>query len=63
MAAGIAYLVAIEQFLYLLLQLCDGQQKVSDGDNVNLYVAHPTTPAQYFHLLRRQMKRDFRKVV
>ena len=24
-------------------------------------VTYPTTPAQYFHLLRRQMKRDFRK--
>jgi len=24
-------------------------------------VANATTPAQYFHLLRRQMKRDFRK--
>ena len=27
-----------------------------------MYVAHPTTPAQYFHLLRRQVKRNFRKV-
>jgi len=27
----------------------------------NLQVADPTTPAQYFHLLRRQMKRPFRK--
>lgn len=27
----------------------------------NLQVAHPTTPAQYFHLLRRQVKRNFRK--
>jgi probable 2-oxoglutarate dehydrogenase E1 component DHKTD1 len=24
-------------------------------------VTYPTTPAQYFHLLRRQMKRNFRK--
>lgn len=29
--------------------------------NVNLHVAFPTTPAQNFHLLRRQMKRNFRK--
>jgi probable 2-oxoglutarate dehydrogenase E1 component DHKTD1 len=29
--------------------------------NVNLHVVFPTTPAQYFHLLRRQMKRNFRK--
>jgi len=27
----------------------------------NIQVCHPTTPAQYFHLLRRQMKRGFRK--
>ncbi len=27
----------------------------------NIQVVHPTTPAQFFHLLRRQMKRDFRK--
>jgi 2-oxoglutarate dehydrogenase E1 component len=27
----------------------------------NIQVANLTTPAQYFHVLRRQMKRDFRK--
>jgi 2-oxoglutarate dehydrogenase E1 component len=27
----------------------------------NLQVCNPTTPAQYFHLLRRQMMRSFRK--
>jgi 2-oxoglutarate dehydrogenase E1 component len=27
----------------------------------NLQVVYPSTPAQYFHLLRRQMKRNFRK--
>jgi len=27
----------------------------------NIQVAYPTTPAQFFHLLRRQMHRDFRK--
>jgi 2-oxoglutarate dehydrogenase E1 component len=30
------------------------------ADN-NIQVAYPTTPAQFFHLLRRQMKRRFRK--
>ncbi|MCF8114283.1 MAG: 2-oxoglutarate dehydrogenase E1 component [Desulfotignum sp.] len=29
--------------------------------NDNLQVCNPTTPAQYFHLLRRQMVRSFRK--
>ena len=34
------------------LQLCAGD---------NLQVANCTTPANYFHILRRQMRRDFRK--
>lgn len=29
--------------------------------SVNWHIVHPTTPAQYFHLLRRQMKRNYRK--
>ena len=29
--------------------------------NQNIIVANATTPANYFHLLRRQMKADFRK--
>ncbi|XP_028669633.1 2-oxoadipate dehydrogenase complex component E1 [Erpetoichthys calabaricus] len=47
----------IERFL----QLCDSQEQGVDGDNVNMSMVHPTTPAQYFHLLRRQMIRNFRK--
>jgi 2-oxoglutarate dehydrogenase E1 component len=33
------------------------QQSAED----NWQVANPTTPAQYFHILRRQLKRNFRK--
>jgi len=29
--------------------------------DVNIHVAFPTTPSQNFHLLRRQLKRNFRK--
>jgi probable 2-oxoglutarate dehydrogenase E1 component DHKTD1 len=29
--------------------------------DINFQVANPTTPANYFHLLRRQMMRNFRK--
>jgi probable 2-oxoglutarate dehydrogenase E1 component DHKTD1 len=32
-----------------------------DTDAVNMFIAHPTTPANYFHLLRRQMLLPFRK--
>ncbi|XP_022090977.1 probable 2-oxoglutarate dehydrogenase E1 component DHKTD1, mitochondrial isoform X2 [Acanthaster planci] len=39
----------------------DSKEDTVDGDNVNFAVVHPTTPAQYFHLLRRQMVRNFRK--
>ena len=29
--------------------------------NINFQVANMTTPANYFHILRRQMLRNFRK--
>jgi len=44
-----------------LIQMCDSSEEGVDGDQVNMSVVHPTTPAQYFHLLRRQMVRNFRK--
>ncbi|XP_012870221.1 PREDICTED: probable 2-oxoglutarate dehydrogenase E1 component DHKTD1, mitochondrial [Dipodomys ordii] len=47
----------IERFL----QMCDSTEEGVDGDMVNMFVVHPTTPVQYFHLLRRQMVRNFRK--
>lgn len=44
-----------------LLQLCDSKEEGVDGDTVNMGVVNPTLAAQYFHLLRRQMIRNFRK--
>ncbi|KAI2648519.1 putative 2-oxoglutarate dehydrogenase E1 component DHKTD1, mitochondrial [Labeo rohita] len=41
--------------------LCDSKEEGVDGDTVNMAVVNPTLPAQYFHLLRRQMIRNFRK--
>ena len=43
----------VERFL----QQCDSSETAGDGDNVNMHVVHPTTPAQYYHLLRRQVCR------
>nr|CAD7392524.1 unnamed protein product [Timema cristinae] len=37
-----------------LLQLSDSSEVSPDGEDVNIHVANPTTPAQYFHLLRGQ---------
>ncbi|KAE8616547.1 hypothetical protein XENTR_v10008833 [Xenopus tropicalis] len=47
----------IERFL----QMCDSSEEGVDGDTANMFIVNPTTPAQYFHLLRRQMVRNFRK--
>lgn len=47
----------IERFL----QLCDSKESAPDSDNVNVQIVNPTTPAQYFHVLRRQMIRNYRK--
>lgn len=47
----------IERFL----QQCNTSPGAYDSDNVNMNVVFPTTPAQYYHLLRRQQVRNFRK--
>ncbi|RPD70915.1 dehydrogenase E1 and transketolase domain-containing protein 1 [Lentinus tigrinus ALCF2SS1-7] len=47
-----------------MLQLTNDPYTFHDGPdaaNINMHVTFPTTPAQYFHLLRRQVKRNFRK--
>ena len=43
------------------LQMTDSKEAGVDGDDVNWSVVNPTTAAQYFHLLGRQMVRNFRK--
>ncbi|OXA42749.1 hypothetical protein Fcan01_22563 [Folsomia candida] len=48
----------IERFLQMTDSNEDGK---ADGDYNSFQVVNPTTPAQYFHLLRRQMIRNFRK--
>lgn len=42
------------------LQLTDSKENKPDGEDVNFQIAIPTTPAQYFHLLRRQV--NFKKI-
>ncbi|KAH8110036.1 dehydrogenase E1 and transketolase domain-containing protein 1 [Phellopilus nigrolimitatus] len=47
-----------------MLQLTNDPADFHDGEGsrgVNMHVVYPTTPAQYFHLLRRQMKRNYRR--
>lgn len=43
------------------LQMSDSKETAQDGDNINMQIVNLSTPAQYFHALRRQMVRDFRK--
>lgn len=47
----------IERFL----QMTDSKEATPDGDDVNMHLIYPTTPAQYFHAMRRQIIRNFRK--
>ena len=43
--------------------MTDSKENSVDGDDVNWHVVFPSTSAQYFHLIRRQMLRDFRSVI
>ncbi|XP_041968163.1 probable 2-oxoglutarate dehydrogenase E1 component DHKTD1 homolog, mitochondrial [Aricia agestis] len=47
----------IERFL----QMTDSSETSPDSEEVSMNIANPTTPAQYFHLLRRQVARNYRK--
>ena len=41
--------------------MSDSKENGIDSDHINWTIANPSTPAQYFHLLRRQMIRNYRK--
>ena len=43
------------------LQMTDSKETKPDGDDVNIHIIYPTNPAQYYHALRRQVLRNFRK--
>ena len=46
-----------------MLQLTNDKYSETEMNptSINMQVVFPTTPAQYFHLLRKQMKRNYRK--
>ena len=60
-SASLLPLVARAINYVLIFQMTDSKEDGADGDDVNWFVVNPTTAAQYFHLLRRQMVRNFRK--
>lgn len=60
-ASGKCHSFTIERHSYQSIQLTNDPFTAGKNVNINMTVANPTTAAQYFHLLRRQMKRNFRK--
>lgn len=51
----------MERFLQLGNDPFEYKDAISHRYSASLPVVNPTTPAQYFHLLRRQIKRNYRK--
>ena len=45
------------------LQNCDSKEDAPDGEDVNWHIVNPTTSAQYFHLLRRQVRSIYTYIV
>lgn len=43
------------------LQMCNAPYDPRQDFTPNWHIVHPTTPANYFHLLQRQMSRNFRR--
>ncbi len=41
--------------------MSSSREDAVDSESVNMFIANPTTPANYFHLLRRQMLLPYRK--
>ena len=48
-------IIVVSEGLWWHLQCSDSGCDQLDGDNINWHIVNPTTPAQYFHLLRRQV--------
>ncbi len=46
--------VGLQSCATVLLQNCDSKEDAVDGADTNIHICNPSTPAQFFHLLRRQ---------
>jgi probable 2-oxoglutarate dehydrogenase E1 component DHKTD1 len=42
--------------------MTDSKEDGIDGDDINMQIVNPTTPAQYFHLLRRQVNLEKNRI-
>ena len=48
-------------FIDSVFKLTNDSYEFDEALNINITIANPTTPAQYFHILRRQQLRNYRK--
>ncbi|KAF5343444.1 hypothetical protein D9758_011832 [Tetrapyrgos nigripes] len=51
----------LERWLQLTNDRYAHNSSPNNHQTINMHIVFPTTPSQYFHLLRRQMKRNYRK--
>ena len=52
-------LLLMMMMMIAVTKACDSKEDTVDGEDINIQVAFPTTPAQYFHVLRRQVGKSF----
>jgi len=58
----VANILWYEAYSFNGAQLSNDRYSPKESElSTNMHVVFPTTPAQYFHLLRRQIKRNYRK--